>query len=368
MTTLTQASSQWANRPADERFTSLPEMLSAMHKHRAFSKARIMSNRDLRAVPAGDSGHRGLQIEVNGASKPIDVSHWAFGQLSQRAKAPAGYLRTLPSPMAADNLNYGLHVARDVEELGLLVGMNPETREASLRAATGPNYGRIWNETIVSALADRFGDGVNGRFRVPGEFGQRVDVTKENTTLYASDRDMFVFLADEENRISVPDRRNGQSGEMARGFFVWNSETGSSSLGISTFLFDYVCMNRIVWGAEDVQEIRIRHTSGAPHRWIEDVIPAIEAYADSTTDGIQQTIAAAKSQKIGNRVDAFLKKRFTSAQTKAIKAAHMADEERPIESLWDAVTAATAYARAIEHQDSRVQIERTAGKILQLAA
>jgi hypothetical protein len=34
---------------------------------------------------------------------------------------------------------------------------------------------------------------------VPGEFGQRVAVTKQNTTLYASDRDMFVFLADEED-------------------------------------------------------------------------------------------------------------------------------------------------------------------------
>ena len=86
-------------------------------------------------------------------------------------------------------------------------------------------------------------------------------MTKNNTTIYGSDRDMFVFLADEENRIVVPNRRNGQSGSLAKGFFVWNSEVGSQSIGAAFFLFDYACSNRIVWGAQDFKEIRI-----TPHR------------------------------------------------------------------------------------------------------
>jgi hypothetical protein len=45
------------------------------------------------------------------------------------------------------------------------------------------------------ALVKAFGDGVSGDgFRVPGEFGREVKVTKANTTLFAGDRDMFVFL------------------------------------------------------------------------------------------------------------------------------------------------------------------------------
>ena len=51
---------------------------------------------------------------------------------------------------------------------------------------------------------------------VPGEFGGRVTVTKDNTTLYASDRDMFVFLADEENRIELPNR----DGRLKPGLFA----------------------------------------------------------------------------------------------------------------------------------------------------
>ncbi len=241
---------------------------------------------------------------------------------------------------------------------------------ASLAAVTGPNYGRVWNSTVIDSLHERFGDGVTGDFRVPGEFGKAVNVTKDNTTLYASDRDMFVFLADEKNRVDVPNRRNGESGSMARGFFVWNSEVGASTLGIATFLFDYVCMNRIVWGATKYREIRIRHTSGAPHRWLEEVEPAIRSYAQSETHSITAAIEAAKAKRIGSReeVAKFLASRFTKSQAKNIKAAHFADEGRPIETLWDSVTGITAYARSIQYQDQRVALEREAGKVLDLVA
>lgn len=368
MTTLTQASHQWSSRPADQRFTSLPSMFDFMQGVRRHSAAKVVSSRALTAVPAKEfdsTDNYGLMLTgPNGA--PVAPTHWAFNQLAQRAGAPAGYLRDLPAPLAADCINYGLKHAREIDDLGVLLykdgALTPE-----LRAVTGPNYGRIWNMTIVQALITRFGDGVNGHFRVPGEFGKRVDVTKDNTTLYASDRDMFVFLADEEHRIEVPNRRNGETGTMARGFFVWNSEVGKSTLGIATFLFDYVCMNRIVWGAQGYSEIRIRHTAGAPDRWIEEVTPAIEAYANSSTAGVSQLIAQARAQRIDN-IDEFLAKRFTRGQVGAIKAAHMADEDRPIETLWDATTAVTAYARGVQFQDERVDLEREGGKILQLAA
>lgn len=363
MTTLTQASTQWATRPADQRFTSLHSMLDFMNRVRQHSVARVVSSRRLTAQPVeGDSSALVISAPNGHAVAP---THWSFGQLAQRAGAPAGYLRDLPAPLAADCLNFGLHHTRDVEELGVLLHQDGGVGE--LTAVTGPNYGRVWNATIVQALIARFGDGVTGNFRVPGEFGRHVDVTTENTTLYASDRDMFIFLADEEHRIEVPHRRDGKSGSLARGFFVSNSEVGKSKLVISVFLFDYVCCNRIVWGAEGYEEIAIRHSSGAPDRWIEEVKPAIEAYANSSTSGLTTLIAQAQDKRLAD-VDAFLSARFSKSQVGAIKAAHFADEDRPIETLWDATTAVTAYARGIGYQDERVALEREGGKILKLAA
>jgi len=101
----------------------------------------------------------------------------------------------LPTPIIADCLDFNLRFTRGVEDVKLLV--SGQDADVELRAATGPRYGRIWNKDVVDALVERFGDGVSGHWRVPGIFGRRITVDKADTTLYASDRDMFVFLADE---------------------------------------------------------------------------------------------------------------------------------------------------------------------------
>jgi hypothetical protein len=45
----------------------------------------------------------------------------------------------------------------------------------------------------------------------------------------------------------------------------------------------------------------------------------------------------------------------------------MLEEGRPIETLWDATTGATAYAKSIPWQSERVDFESLAGDILELA-
>jgi hypothetical protein len=365
MSTIMTASKQWASRPADQRFTSLTSMLTFCNALRDNSSGRVVSSRRLEALPAPDDQMKGLVIagpDGVGATS----THWSFGQLANRAGAPAHYMRDLPAPLAADCINYGLRHMREVEDLGVL--LTRSDGDLQLRAVTGPNYGRVWDADIVQALVDRFGDGVTGAFKVPGEFGHDVTVTKGNTTLYASDRDMFVFLADEKNRIEIPNRRNGQPGSLARGFFVWNSEVGKSSYGLAMFLFDYVCCNRIVWGATDYQEIRGLHTSSAPDRWMEKVAPAISAYANASATPVIAAIEGAQKQKVSD-VEQFLKNRkFNNAQIVNIKAAHLADEGRPMETLWDITTGITAFARNLPHQDERISFERAAGEVMDLAA
>lgn len=365
MSTLTTASHQWATRPPDQRFTSLTELDAFVSNVRKSSHAKVLSSKALSLAPVEEDSNALVCIGPNGG--PVNLTHWSFGQLAQLAGAPAGYLRGIPAPLAADCMNFGFKVTRDASDVGVLLYKNGGPAE--LRAATGPNYGRIWNETITHALVNRFGDGITGDFRVPGEFGKAIEVTKDNTTLYASDRDMFVFLADEQHRIEIPNRRNGEPGSLARGFFVWNSEVGSATFGIATFLFDYVCCNRMVWGSEQYAEVRIRHTASAPDRWLDQVQPAITAFANSSASSVTEAIEAARAGKIGDKakVDAFLASRFTRSQVSAIKAAHLSDEQKPIQTLWDAAVSATAYARGIQYQDERVRIEREAGKIMSLA-
>lgn len=377
MSNLMQASKQWASRPDDERFVGLYPLRDQMETWRRDARSLVVANRSLTVLPVEDSDHAGLVVEVNTQHQKTAIAvptHWSFGQLCGLVKAPAGYLRSLPAEMAADCVNFGLKT-RDVEEAGLLLRQNGCLTAS---AVTGPRYGRIWNLDVVNAMIRAFGDGLNGAFRVPGEFGQQVAVTKANTTIYASDRDMFVFLADEDHRIEVPGRRAGRSGSFARGLMVWNSEVGAATFGVASFLFDYVCCNRIIWGASHYKEMKFRHSVSAPHRFAEEVAPRLMAYGqDLANQGEQrerQTIESAMAVKIGGgykskdqrreAVDEFLTHRFTAAQVRGIKLAHEDDEGRPIETVWDAVTGATAYARSIPFQNERVEVERAAGKML----
>lgn len=363
MTTIMTASTQWATRPADERFTNLTDLLAHVIERRARSVPRVVSNRHIQVRPVEeDAKRKSLAVTVNGqVSVP---THWAFNQLAGLVNAPAGYLRGLPADIVADCLNYG-YQKRGVEEVGTMLVCDPTGGVSELACATGPNYGRIWNEEVIAKIVDRFGNGIDGKFTVPGEFGKPVNVTNANTTLYASDRDCFVFLADEKNRIGVPNRRGGMHGELARGFLVANSEVGSQTLSVATFLFDYVCSNRMIWGAEQHAEIRIRHTAGAPDRWLEEIAPALEAYANAETTSIVEAVDKARRSRFDNveRLDEFLRTRFTKNQVSAIKLSFFNDEgDRPMENLWDVVVGATAMARGLQNQDNRVAVERTGGQ------
>jgi hypothetical protein len=352
MTEIMTASHQWATRPADERFISLQDMGNHARGQKDCSREVVVPTKKLTVEPEAD--HKGLAIKgPNGHG--YAPSHLAFSQLCNRLGAPAHYLRDkLPSPLVADCLNWSLLHSDD--EAGLLL-----EKKGTVRCVTGPRYGRIWDCEIIDAFRHHF-EGT--KWKVPGEFGKAVSVTNENTTLYRGDRDMFIFLADEDNRIEVPNRRNGQTGTLARGIFGWNSEVGHSTFGLASFLFDYVCMNRIIWGATEFEEVRVRHTVSAPDRWIEELKPAIKAFSNASTVSLKQSIADARNDNLKGKVEDFMASRFGKRMVPQLQIAHQQAEERPIENRWDVVVAATEYAKTIDFIDIRTELERVAGKLL----
>jgi hypothetical protein len=341
-------------------------MHASLAQRRAAGTAYVTKVKDLYVLPDPED----LRSVAIDAHYPYRLTHWAFSQLCELGKVRSDWLREVGKrgggPLVADNLNFGLKFMREVEEVGLLVN-DHGTAKAMLRAGTGPRYGRVWDDEVIAAVIEHYGDGLTGDFRVPGEFGARVVITKDNTTLYAGDRDMFIFLADEEHRVEVPNRRNG-AGSLARGFFLWNSEVGKTRLGMGTFLFDYVCCNRIVWGSEAYAEVAINHTAGAPERWLSELKPALKTYANSSQANIVEAVKSAQAAKLEGDVAAFMAERFGARIGATMAQIHILEEQRPIETVWDAATAATAYARTIEHQDARVALERKAGELLRLAA
>lgn len=357
------ASREWASRPEDERFISLDEMKDHFDDVHENSFQGLVSSKQISAMIS----QQGTGMEVHaGDDRERFATNYAFNQMALKAHAPVGYLRSLPPDMAAKLVTYGIN-QQDPHDVAVL--FDNSNGISRLRAMTGPNYGRIWNREVVDALQKVAGDGVSGQWKVPGIGGQEIVVDRQNTTLYASDRDMFVFLADEKNKIEIPNRRDGKSGLLSRGFFVWNSEVGDKSFGFASFLFDYTCANRIVWGAQMYDELRIRHTATAPEKWLEEAWPKIQEYSETAECNTINAIEAARNKKVDEeQTNSILKKLFGAKSVDGFNKIHLEEEGRPIETLWDISTAITAKARSVKFSDQRVKMERAAGQILDMAA
>ena len=370
-----RVSSEWFSRPDDERFLSLGELARAVRDRAERSRTRVVESA-LIHVEASRSDPERLSLILPGADAPVAPTHWSFGQLANQVGAPAAYLRQLPAALAGINLQYGLTQNR-TEQVKTL---ETDDGRVELRAVTGPDYGRIYDHELVEAVQRIAGDGTGDtRWKVPGVldwstgvYNPRVDITKDTTTLYASDRDVFLFLVDDLNPIEAGRLPDGSPDLFFRGFYCWNSEVGAKTLGIASFYLRAVCQNRCLWGVEDFEEITIRHSKYAASRFAHEAAPALLNFANSSPMPFINGVKAAR-EKIVARSDEdraeFLRRRgFSKAETGKIIDAVLTEEGRPPESIFDFVQGITAVARDKHHQDARLEMEAKAKKLLDRAA
>jgi hypothetical protein len=363
MTNLMRASEQWRSRPDDQRFLSLAELKAHVAQRKAESWTAAPRVESLRFNFDQQAPDAGLLVDVfdptAGETRSLAPTNWSFNQLAQYAGAPAAYLRKLPPVLAAMNAQWGIEHTPIRDDALLLAQSNGDNK---LRAVTSTSYGRIWDSQVVDAVEKVNAD---GRWQIPAS-SYSTQNPRRATTLYASDRDVFIFLVDPNNPVEV----NGDT--LFRGFMTWNSEVGSQVFGLTTFLYRYVCDNRIIWGATEVQELRIRHSRGAPERFAYEGEKFLKRYADESTvkliEGVKAAQAAEIPLKKDQSVENWLQARgFTKAQAKGSYESAVAEEGKA-RSVWDIVNGITAYARSIPHANDRVDLETKAGELMSQVA
>ena len=368
-----RVSSEWWTRPDDERFLSLDDLYESVKRRADYSDIRTVRSNEVRVTAERDDTES-LRLILPGKAEPLAPTHWSFGQLCTLVGAPASYMRNLPAQIAGINLQHGL-----VEHRGELIKtLETGDGRTEMRAVTGPDYGRIWDHELVGAVRKIAGNGRGDtRWKVPGvldwttmQHNPYVDITKDTTTLYASDRDVFLFLVDDTHPIEAGRLPNGEPDLYFRGFYAWNSEVGSKTLGIASFYLRAVCQNRNLWGVEGFQEIRIRHSKMAASRFVHQAAPTLRKFADSSPNdfvrGIQaaqQTIVAKSDEE---RQEFLAKRKFSKPDATKIIETVFREENRPPETVFDFVQGITALARGKKHQDARLEMEGRA-KLLMTA-
>src|SRR6516162_10514788 len=275
MSNLYSASNQWAVRPRDQRFWGLKDLLERVAHNRESSQEKDVAVKDLRVLT--DDG----QVKLVGPQgNPATLQHYAFDGLSRLVGAPADFLRKLSLEAVEKVIRERMD---DLEERDavwkLLVQKNGDL---ALRGINGKAYGRIWDEDIVKVLLKAEENGWivpparpspvamdDPRIRpateadiLPnqGDFALSIKVGDliGPAGVYASDRDMFVFMVDPKRVID-----DGGKG-LRRGFFIENSEVGKPVAATMTaFGWEHVCGNHIVWGASLVKSVRVIHRKNA---------------------------------------------------------------------------------------------------------
>jgi len=369
---LFQAHNQWATRPSDQRFQSLDALAASVNSRRLRSRSVDVDVSKVSAKVENET------IVFNRGFQSVEPSHWSFGQMAGWLKAPASYLRTIPTDLAVQCLNHGITAqAKDLGALKFMAITSEDDSLNTLQAVTSTTYGRIWDADVVSAV-QRLVERSGGRFHNPLAYAHKGDQPDGFKTLdssrsvpsglYASDRDVFMFLIDGGSILEA-----GPRAKLNRGFFCWNSEVGSRTFGLTTFLFNVVCGNNIVWGAQDINEVIIQHRANGPARFDAEAMPALLNYVNASAQPIESAIRKAQDFMIPRAggfilpsdISDFANRhgKFTKAEIKsAIDFAKA--EEGDCVTLWQLVQGFTAYARGLDWIDARIDLETRAGRLL----
>ena len=379
---LHKAAHQWATRPPEERFWTLEDLQTKSQRHRL--EALELNAPPTLAVRATDDGDLSLHSPHSGRTALL--SNFSFDQLSALAGAPSHYLRRLPAPLASQCLNRGLEGRSEEGKrpLKLLLNQNGDLR---LRAITSDQYVRLWNDGIVDRLLELQTEG----WKVPPARPQNASAPTRIATerdvlncrhahlgvkagyqiapagIYASDRDLFCFMVDDQRPIEAGGT------VLYRGFFVENSEVGDRAFRLTAFLFNAVCGNHIVWGCTHLSEARIVHRGQIRAKSAQQFEIELRKYGEAATEHEAQVIESARRRILAENKDDLITKlfRIKLAPKETLEQAYAMAEEHPEDhghsdpkSAWGFSNGLTRLSQRLEYTSDRVALDRAASQVL----
>lgn len=340
MTNLTHANRELYRRSPDECFSSLETLAEFCRAQKRQSLDHWHAPQQLRPL-----ARDGQLLLAAGDEGELQLNDWSFAQLCGLSRVSRETVNRVFPETAARVLSETLPTGH--KPLQLL------TANQTLRSIHGTSYTRLWNIDLVNQIRESAND-----FEPPQE------AYNGRTGLYAGEQDLFAFLIDPTGWTEI----DGEA--FAPGFFVWNSEVGKRSVGISTFWFQAVCQNHIVWDAVEVVELTRKHTAGVANV-LPDIRRALEglvARRDQRRDGFIKVISRAMREKLGDDAEAVLKELTKNGIPRhfAKQALDIAKEQGQF-TIFSLVDALTRLAGQLVNAGERLELDAKAAQLLALA-
>ncbi|MSR60314.1 MAG: DUF932 domain-containing protein [Planctomycetaceae bacterium] len=341
MTNLTRAHRELYRRSPDERFASLSDLVRHCRVQKAASQDRWELPQYL--VPNPRDDNMALKVGTDGE---FLMNDWSFSQLCGLAGVSKETVnRVLPE------------TATSIFHDTLPTGSKPLqilTSGDVVRSIHGASYTRLWNTQLLEVVQEFATD-----FQAPQK------AAGGGTGLYAGEQDLFCFLIDPNGWAEI----EGEA--FAPGFFVWNSEVGKRSVGISTFWFQAVCANHIVWDAVEVVEFSRKHTANV-HEALLQIRRTLEQLVekrDKRRDGFVRVLRQAMQTRLGSDAEEVQKVLAKSgiSRTLAARALEIA-EQRGAFTIFAVVDALTRLAGELQNAGERLEADQKAVGLLDLVA
>ena len=341
MTTLTHANRELFRRSHDERFPTLTALAEYCRNQKRASVDRWHPPQFLRPIAREDQ-----LVLATGNDGEFGLNDWSFSQLCKLAGVSRDTVNRLTPETAAQ-------VFRETMPTGQKP-MQVLTNENTVRSVHGVSYTRLWNLDLVNLVRE---------FAV--DFQPPQTASGGGTGLYAGEQDMFCFLIDPEGWAEI----DGQA--FAPGFFVWNSEVGKRSVGISTFWFQKVCANHIVWDATEVVEVTRKHTAGVGNALtdIRRTLDSLIAARDQRRDGFVAVVQKAMREKLGADSEEVMKNLLKNGIPRGLaKEAMEIARQHGAFTIFSIVDAITRLAQQQVNIGDRLELDQKAAALLALAA
>ena len=347
MQNLTRAHDELFRRTIDETFPTLQALWEHTYAEKERSADRWRPPQAMRPIAEGDR----LVLDLGEGNEPFHLNDWSFTQLCGHA----GVSKETVNRVSADTAS---RIFRET----LPAGNKPLqvfTEDDLIRSVHGHSYTRLHNVDLLTMLREFATD-----FQPP----QRAEVggpdnSGGGTGLYCGEQDMFCFLIDPAGWAEI----DGEA--FAPGFYVWNSEVGKRSVGISTFWFQAVCRNHIIWDATEVVEFTRKHTGkvGEALGDIRRIVLALVEKRDARRDGFLAVMKKAMEAKLGEDAEETMKALTRNGIPKGLakRALEVAAEQGRF-TIFAVVDALTRIARELPNAGDRTDADQKASALLAL--
>lgn len=281
----------------------------------------------------------------------FELTDWATTQLASKVGIPVRYFKSCPPELQAQNFNFWAEQQRGNYLLrGRDLGGGNRLARAILSA---DHYSRIDNGHIVEILQKILGNGEKAGYGI--------------AMWHLDDGGFHLRITFDDLTTQIGKLKDGSPDTHKVGLHIINSEVGKRSITIAPMVYRLVCTNGLMAWRNDGEIFTQRHVHLKDHEIYGRVAEAIGTALKAGNDIVSELVIA-KQTAIINPLDIIAQlaedKQYSKALTDTLSLSYAANQAQTGSNVFSLVQAITETAQQASHPDTRIELERDAGRLM----